>query len=83
MSVGKQSSHMPVEILIVDDSPTQLQLLGHHLEQAGYRVNAASDGHKALEAAERGHAALVITDVNMPEMNGYELCRRLKNHPTL
>ena len=66
------------QILIAEDSATQAQRLQHILEQHGYRVTAAANGRLALEAAQRNKPALIISDVVMPEMNGYELCRRVK-----
>src|SRR5882757_5463898 len=67
-----------LQILIAEDSATQAQRLQHILEQHGYRVTAAANGRLALEAAQRSKPALVISDVVMPEMNGYELCSRVK-----
>ena len=68
----------PLHILIAEDSSTQAQRLQHILEQQGYRVTAAANGRLALEAAQRSKPALIISDVIMPEMNGYELCRQIK-----
>jgi len=65
-------------ILIAEDSPTQAQRLQHILEQQGYRVTATANGRLALQAAHRDRPALIISDVVMPEMNGYELCRQVK-----
>ena len=65
-------------VLIAEDSATQAQRLQHILEQQGYRVTATANGRLALEAAQRSKPALIISDVMMPEMNGYELCRRIK-----
>ena len=67
-----------LHILIAEDSATQAQRLQHILEQHGYRVTAAANGRLALEAAQRSKPALIISDVIMPEMNGYELCGRVK-----
>ena len=67
-----------LQILIAEDSATQAQRLQHVLEQHGYRVTAAANGRLALEAAQRSKPALIISDVVMPEMNGYELCSRVK-----
>ncbi len=70
------------EILIVEDSPTQLLKLRHVLERHGYRVlQPARDGKEALAALAVHRPTLVITDINMPEMDGYELCRRIKDDP--
>jgi signal transduction histidine kinase len=67
-----------LHILIAEDSATQAQRLQHILEQQGYRVTATANGRLAFEAAQRSKPALIISDVIMPEMNGYELCRRIK-----
>src|SRR5882724_6081861 len=67
-----------LHILIAEDSATQAQRLQHILEQHGYRVTATANGRLALEAAQRSKPALIISDVIMPEMNGYELCGRIK-----
>ena len=71
------------DILIAEDSATQAQRLQHILEQQGYRVTAAANGRLALEAARRRKPALIISDVVMPEMTGYELCTRIKDDPQL
>jgi two-component system cell cycle sensor histidine kinase/response regulator CckA len=73
----------PVEILIVEDSPTQALQLQHILEQQGYQTTIAANGVQALEAVHRRKPTLVISDVIMPEMDGYELSRRLKSEPGL
>lgn len=67
-----------VDILIVEDSPTQALQLQRILEQRGYDVTHAANGRLALAAVKQRRPALVISDVVMPEMDGYELCRRLK-----
>jgi DNA-binding response OmpR family regulator len=67
-----------LRILIAEDSATQSQRLQYILEQQGYRVTAAANGRLALEAAQRDKPALIISDVVMPEMTGYELCSRIK-----
>lgn len=65
-------------ILIAEDSPTQAQRLRHLLEQQGYEVRVAANGRVALEMAPQFRPALIISDVVMPEMDGYELSRRIK-----
>ncbi len=72
-----------LDILIAEDSATQAQRLRHILEQQGYRVTAATNGRLALEAARRKKPALLVSDVMMPEMTGYELCAQMKSDPTL
>ncbi len=66
------------EILIAEDSATQAQRLKHILESNGYRVTAAANGRIALEMAMRHKPDLIISDVIMPEMTGYELCSAVK-----
>ena len=69
------------DILVVDDVPANLQLLSGMLKQRGYRVRPAPSGRLALQAAKSRVPDLVLLDVNMPEMNGYDVCRRLKEDP--
>jgi two-component system cell cycle response regulator len=68
-------------VLVVDDSITQLELLRFLLENAGYRVSTALDGEKGLESVRQEKPALIISDIVMPVMNGYELCGILKRDP--
>ena len=67
-----------VRILVAEDSPTQARRLQYILEQHGYAVTHAGNGRLALEEAGRRKPDLIISDVVMPEMDGYELCRRVK-----
>lgn len=69
----------PVKILIAEDSPTQAQKLKHILEQQGYLVTAVTNGREALEMAHAQKPMLIISDVVMPEMDGYELCCCVKS----
>jgi DNA-binding response OmpR family regulator len=70
-------------ILVAEDSLTQRELLVELLERAGYVVQAARDGAAALELARRMPPDLVVTDVVMPQMDGYTLCRHIKADPAL
>ncbi len=72
---------MPKTILIVDDEEDILQLLRYNLEKEGYVVKTASDGAKAVEIAVTGPLDLVLLDVMMPEIDGFEVCRRLRATP--
>ena len=67
------------EILIVEDSPTQATELQYLLEAAGCKVRVARNGVEALATVAERQPTIVISDIVMPEMDGYELCRRLKN----
>lgn len=71
------------EILIAEDSATQALNLQFLLEEAGYRVMVARNGKDALAAARQRPPDMLITDIVMPEMDGYELCHTLKNTPSL
>jgi len=72
-----------VEILIAEDSPTQAEKLRSLLEERGYAVVAAADGKQALALARQRKPTLVISDVVMPVMDGYELSRQVKADPEL
>jgi two-component system sensor histidine kinase/response regulator len=67
------------EILIVEDSPVEAELLRRTLARAGYAVSIAHNGEEALQAARGRRPALVMSDINMPLMNGYQLCRAIKD----
>jgi signal transduction histidine kinase len=68
-------------ILIVDDTPTNLQILFGFLEQAGYRVLVCQNGENALSIAARQQPDLILLDVLMPGIDGFETCHRLKADP--
>ena len=68
----------PYEILVVDDTPANLQFLTRILTKEGYRVRPASDGLLALQSVAAKVPDLILLDVKMHEMNGYDVCRRLK-----
>jgi signal transduction histidine kinase len=67
-----------LEVLIVEDSPTQAEKLRYILESNGYRVYAATNGMEALNLLKEIKPFIVISDIIMPEMDGYELCRRIR-----
>jgi two-component system OmpR family response regulator len=69
---------MPHRILIVDDDPHIRQLLAFALEKAGFIICEASDGEAALAMAAEAAPDLVVLDINMPRMDGLEVCRRLR-----
>ena len=68
-------------ILIVDDVPDNIRLLGNILQQEGYQINGAKDGLQALKVAAKVIPDLILLDVMMPEPNGFETCQRLKDNP--
>jgi two-component system sensor histidine kinase/response regulator len=70
-------------ILIVDDTPANLMLLGQILKDSGYKVRPVPNGTLALQVAEKEKPDLILLDIMMPEMDGFEVCSRLKNNPKL
>ncbi len=72
---------MPEKILIVDDDRDSLKLIGLMLQRRGYEIAAAQNGAQALAKAESDKPDLIILDVMMPDMDGYEVCRRLRGNP--
>ena len=65
-------------VLIVDDAPANVRLLADMLKDRGYKIRVALSGELALQAAHSHPPSLILLDINMPEMNGYEVCERLK-----
>jgi phosphoserine phosphatase RsbU/P len=74
----KSGAGHPASILVVDDTPANLQVLAGMLKDRGYKVRPAPSGKLALLAAQRDPPDLILLDINMPEMNGYEVCEHLK-----
>jgi pilus assembly protein CpaE len=72
---------MAAQILIADDDSSTLRTLSHALEREGYKVHTAQDGVEALEQVETHQPDLIILDVVMPQMDGHEVCRRLRRKP--
>ena len=70
-------------ILIVDDVSANLKILGFILKKEGYKVRPVPNGTLALQAAEKEKPDLILLDVMMPDMDGFEVCRRLKEDPKL
>ena len=73
-----RESRQPASILVVDDTPANLQVLTGMLKERGYKVRPVPSGKLALSAARRDPPDLILLDINMPEMNGYEVCAHLK-----
>lgn len=70
-------------ILIVDDVLQNLQVIGTALMDAGYEISMATNGHQCLEMLETIFPDLILLDVMMPEMNGFEVCKRIKSNDVL
>jgi two-component system sensor histidine kinase ChiS len=71
----------PEQLLLVDDNVTNLQVLQQTLDGRGYKLLVAKNGPSALTIAQKAKPSLILLDIMMPEMDGYEVCRRLKADP--
>ena len=69
-----------IKILLVDDEPDILELLEYHLEKEGYKIKKAKNGEAAIEKAAKFNPDIIVLDVMMPELNGLEVCKRLRNN---
>jgi len=65
-------------ILLVDDEPSIIQLARLYLERENFRIHSVNDGEAALDAVSREHPALVVLDVMLPKLDGFEVCKRLR-----
>jgi CheY-like chemotaxis protein len=74
--------HAP-KILVVEDNPTNLKLIASQLSALGYVADHARNGKEALEMTACRHYALVLTDCNMPVMDGYELTAEIRKHNSM
>ncbi|QJT09078.1 response regulator [Oceanidesulfovibrio marinus] len=83
MNTPEDSEHTKSarSVLVAEDSPTQALRLQFFLEEQGYEVTVAGDGRDALESIRNNMPDAVISDIIMPEMDGYELCRRIRSMP--
>ena len=72
-----------IKILLVDDEPDILEIVGYNLEQAGYQVFKAENGKDAVKQAQKVKPHLIIMDVMMPEMDGMEACEKIREIPEL
>ncbi|MGH2412383.1 MAG: response regulator transcription factor [Microcystaceae cyanobacterium] len=69
------------EVLVVEDSLAQRQMISDLLKDSGLKVTVARDGMEALEQIQKISPDIIVLDIVMPRMNGYEVCRRLKSDP--
>ena len=76
--LNKISTNQKAKILVVDDIPVNIQLLKSYLNIAGYEIFDANNGHDAIKMVEKIEPDLVLLDVMMPKLNGFETCRLLK-----
>ncbi|MEW7977164.1 MAG: response regulator [Candidatus Sedimenticola endophacoides] len=82
-SAAEKEAQLPCEVMLVDDLPTSLRLMSDLLDDIGCRVRPANDGKLALSAVAARAPDLILLDIRMPGLDGYEVCRRLKADPKL
>ncbi len=83
MNVPVIGRNQDIDVLIVEDSPTQIAHLSYLLEEEGYAVRTTTNGRQALAAIRSRMPTIIISDIMMPEMDGYTLCRAIKADATL
>ena len=74
-----QGAGQKATILVVDDSPTEVHVFKKILEKQGYTILVAKDGQEGIDLAKRSHPDLILMDVVMPVLNGFQATRQLKN----
>lgn len=77
-TTDRQTRRAAFRVLVVDDSATSRRSIADALQAAGYDVSTAADGAEALRACSEVQPHLVVLDIVLPKMNGYQVCRRLK-----
>ena len=77
----EDNAKQPAKVLVVDDNEQNLELLVAYLEDIDCLIVTATAGQEALDVIKQGGIDLVLLDVMMPKMSGFEVCRRLKNDP--
>ncbi len=83
MKTKIKSREEKVDILVVEDSPTQAETVRYLLEQNGYRVSLAANGKEALAMLTNFSPSLVMSDIVMPEIDGYALCKSIKSNENM
>ncbi len=78
---AEQTENYQADILVVDDTPDNLRLLIRILQKNGYKVRPVTNGFSAIDAIQSSAPDLILLDIMMPDINGYELCKRLKAQP--
>jgi CheY-like chemotaxis protein len=70
-----------INILVVDDNKENLKVVSNYLKTQGYNIALALDGTGALEILKSTHIDLILLDIMMPEMDGFEVCKKIKKNP--
>ena len=81
MNPAVENRSAPAKVLVVDDDPAIQKLLSRMLNSAGLEVKTASDGFEAGQLSIKFNPQIIILDIVMPRMDGFEVCRRLKKNP--
>ena len=76
-----QSPGRKLRVLAIDDTGDTLLLISKHLQQAGFEIKTAQNGHDALKEVDRFKPDLLLLDLVMPQMDGFEVCRHLRSQP--
>ncbi len=80
---AEKTDNSQADILVVDDTPDNLRLLIRILQKQGYKVRPVTNGFSALEAIQSSRPDLILLDIMMPDISGYEICQKLKSDPDL
>ncbi|WP_373537507.1 adenylate/guanylate cyclase domain-containing protein [Microcoleus sp.] len=78
---AEQTENYQADILVVDDTPDNLRLLIRILQKNGYKVRPVTNGFSAIDAIQSSVPDLILLDIMMPDIDGYELCKKLKSQP--
>ncbi|MCY7384846.1 MAG: response regulator [Microcoleus sp. CAN_BIN18] len=78
---AEQTENYQADILVVDDTPDNLRLLIRILQKNGYKVRPVTNGFSAIDAIQSSAPDLILLDIMMPDIDGYELCQKLKSQP--
>ena len=81
MANNKAANHVMAHILVVDDSPTERHFISKLLEKTGHKVSTADNGEEGVEAAKDIHPDLILMDIVMPGMNGFQATRKITTTP--
>jgi PleD family two-component response regulator len=81
MGSGSPSAKERPRVLIADDNPQGVELLEAYLGETDYEIRTASDGEQTLKAVEQWKPDLVLLDIMMPKISGFEVCKRLRSNP--
>jgi CheY-like chemotaxis protein len=79
--MARNKSTSPSKILIADDNHQNCELIDAYLSEEGYEISMAFDGQQTLDAVAKSQPDLILLDIMMPKMSGYEVCQRLKGDP--